>query len=54
MKIENMLQRFSRISFLFKPPWITQRIETRWEVLLKSNNRPFSWLFVRFKASKNF
>ena len=24
MKIENMLQRLSCISFLFKPPWITQ------------------------------
>ena len=25
MKIENMLQRFSCISFLFKPPWLYEK-----------------------------
>ena len=34
MKIENILQRFSFISFLFKPPWFNQENDIKINVLL--------------------
>ena len=27
MKVENMSQRFSCISFLFKPPWVLESVQ---------------------------
>lgn len=40
-----MLQRFSCISFLFKPPWLGKEL-TSWSLLTLANSEPGSYLLL--------
>ena len=60
MKIENMSQRFSCISFLFKPPWllfalpVTERTESDLVKMVNKSISESEWLKYLRETTGNY